>query len=63
MDVSRNQGVSLWAVDVHSVSKFIWPLWRAARARTSVISTLEVLSEAGVLKAGVVEPVGADDVG
>ena len=43
------------AADVRSASKFIWPLWRAARARTSVISTLGVLDGAGVVKDGVVK--------
>ena len=35
----------LRVVDVLSASKFIWPLWRAARARTSVMLTLRLLDE------------------
>ena len=33
-------------VDLLSASKFIWPLWRAARARTSVMLTLGQLGQA-----------------
>ena len=40
-------------MDVRSASKFIWPLWRAARARTSVISTLGMVDEVGVVDVGV----------
>lgn len=52
-DLSQRAGAIL------SASKFIWPLWRAARARTSVILTLGLLEEAEGVK---VEEVNVEGV-